>query len=262
MPSKYEHYRKSLAESQDRPIDSQCADQDELGTFDWFGFQSTAPERLPMPDHLSVLEAGNETPQERKLRMLKPLSSACTACSMCELGLQGAEKNSELRDPHVFSNMNPSKFVIIGQNPGWNELKLRKPFVGAAGGNFDEEINRHGITRDVFYIGNVIRCFTPGNQKPNERHIQRCEPFLRMELGLLKPKLVITLGAAAFSQLCPQHRYKDSLKSIIRSDRYGVHVFPVYHPSPMNFQAQSRRDEFNEQIELLCGMIKKLRSRK
>lgn len=253
MLSKYQSYRDRLVTPPDVPIPVS-----ELDSFDWFNYQSTAPEKVAMPDHISVINVGVETTDQRKLRMLKQLSLTCTACSMCELGLKGAEKNSEVRDPHVFSSMTPSRCMVVGQNPGWNEVKQQIPFVGAAGKNFDQEIQKHGVGRDAFYITNTVRCYTADNQRPTLRHVERCEPFLRMEIGLLKPKLVVALGAVAFAQLCPEAEFGTSLKTITKSQKFGIPVFAVYHPSPLNLTDKHRKQEFASQITILCAMVKRL----
>jgi DNA polymerase len=178
---------------------------------------------------------------------------------MCELGLKGAEKSGTMRDPHVLSNMNPTRFMVVGQNPGWEELEKREPFVGAAGKNFDQEIAKYGLSREDFYICNTVRCFTAGNSKPTEKHKQRCEPFLRMEMALIKPKLVIALGAVAFSQLCPDTQFSDGLKKITKSPAFGVPVFAIYHPSPLNFRGGDRKAAFEDQIKIMCHLIKRLK---
>jgi DNA polymerase len=257
--SKYEAYRKRFA-CVETPEASDLLD--ELREFDWFNFTSTAPAEVFVPKFISIIDVeGKETPHERKMRMLRELSNTCIACSMCELGLKGAEKADTVRDPHVLSNMNPSKFMVVGQNPGWNELEKQQPFVGAAGNNFDTEIEKHGVCRDWFYIGNTVRCYTKDNIKPTKRHMDRCEPFLRMEIGLLKPKLVITLGAVAFAQLCPDVEYGPSLKKITKSKKFGVPVFAIYHPSPINFRDGSRRVAFQEQIKVMCELIKAIKAK-
>lgn len=209
-----------------------------------------------MPEFLSITQIQDEEkPYDRKLRMLRQLSRACIACSMCELGMKCAEKNNTIRDPHVFSNMKPHRFMVIGQNPGWDELAAGEPFVGVAGKNFDDEITKHGISRNDFYICNTVRCWTKGNERPTQRHINRCEPFLRIEINLIKPKLIIALGAVAFSQLCPDATFSKSLKTLIPS-KYDVKVFPIYHPSPVNFRDGSRKTAFEEQIEVMCRLVK------
>lgn len=261
--SKYQAYKDRFTH---KPPESseprEPLDFSELDEFDWFNFVSTAPAEVFVPKFISIIDVeGKETPFDRKMRMLRQLSSTCTACSMCELGLKGAEKSNTVRDPHVLSNMNPSKFMVIGQNPGWNELEKQEPFIGAAGNNFDVEIEKHGISRDWFYICNTVRCYTVGNQKPTVRHMERCEPFLRMEIGLLKPKLVITLGAVAFAQLCPGVEFGASLKKITKSEKFNVPVFAIYHPSPVNFRGGDRKAAFQEQIKVMCGLIKAIKAK-
>lgn len=257
--SKYQVFKDRLKHVDIPDVDSHPS---ALESFDWFNFVSTAPSEVFVPDFISIIDVeGKETVRERHLRMLRQLSSTCTACSMCELGLKGAERNGSVRDPHVLSNKNPSPFFIVGQNPGWNELEKREPFVGAAGSNFNEEIAKHGVDRDWFYISNTVRCYTQDNQKPTQRHMDRCEPFLRMEIGLMKPKLIITLGAVAFNQLCPDADYSTSLKKITKSVKFDVSVFAIYHPSPLNFRDSNRRDAFNEQIRVMCGLIKAIRAK-
>lgn len=232
----------------------------ELREFEWFNFTSTAPNPAFKPQFTSIMHLRKpETIPERKLRMLGPLATTCTACSMCELGLKEAVRNNEARDPHVFSNMNPSRFMVVGQNPGWNELKVSQPFVGAAGANFDVEIAKHGFSRNDFYICNTVRCYTENNTVPSEKQKERCEPFLQMEINLLKPLLVVTLGAVAFSQFCPAAVYSQSMKKITKSPKYGVSVFAVYHPSPVNFRDAFRKKHFEEQIAVLCKLITALR---
>ncbi len=227
---------------------------------DWFNFKSTAPPKPIERIFYSIMdrETKDETPYERKLRMLRPLSLSCLACSMCELGLKGAEKNGIMRDPHVFSNMNPKRIMVVGQNPGWNELEEREPFVGLAGRNFNKELAKHGLSRDDFYICNTVRCFTEGNARPLEKHKQRCEPFLRMEIALIKPRFVVALGAVAFEQFCPELVFSESLKNIVTSSHFGVKVFPVYHPSPINFRDSSRKRDFESQMAILCALVKRL----
>lgn len=230
----------------------------ELNEFDWLKHRQPTTKPPAMRD---VGFVNRKEPYERKQQMLAHLARACVECSMCDLGLREARRGDVVRDPHVFSNLNPTRFMVIGQNPGWNELKAGAPFVGAAGKNFDSEIAKHGFSRDDFYICNTVRCFTAGNTRPTEKNKQRCEPFLRMEINLIKPKLVVALGGVAFSQLCPEAVFGDSLKKITKSSKYNIPVFTVYHPSPMNLNSGSRKESFASQIKTLCKLIVAMRQR-
>ena len=222
----------------------------------------TGPD-TPMPRFKSpsVLFTMNETARERKLRMLTEMTRTCMACSMCELGRKPAVKGQNERDPHVLSNTNPSKVIIIGQNPGWDELEQRTPFVGQSGQNFDKEIHRNGVTRKDLYITNIVKCFTQGNAAPSSDHVERCRPFLLMEINLLRPTVVVTLGAVSFKALCPGLSYQESLGKIVESKVLNVKVFPIYHPSPMNLADATRKAAFQEQVKLMCGIVKSLKTR-
>ena len=147
--------------------------------------------------------------------------------------------------------------MIIGQNPGWDELRTGEPFAGVAGNNFDKEIAKHDLTRDDFYICNIVRCWTKGNTRPENRHLERCSPFLQLEVNILKPRIIVTLGAVAFSQVCPDAIFDKSLKKLT-SSRFGVKVFPIYHPSSVNFRDASYRIAFEDQIRIMCELITKL----
>lgn len=232
----------------------------EQQEFDWMGSTSAAPITTSEP-HLLFTAPENEAPYERKLRMLREVKRACMACTMCDLGRKGASKDGKLfRDPHVFSNMNPTRFMVFGQGPGWHELEKCEPFVGAAGENFNIEIVKYGLSRNDFYISNAVRCYVKDNQPPNHEHINRCKPFLMIEVNLIRPLLIITLGAVAFRVFCPTANYNESLGKLIHSAEFDINVFAVYHPSPLNLSDIIRRAEFEHQMCLICKVINRIKS--
>ena len=195
--------------------------------------------------------------QQEHLKFLRPLKAACKECKMCRLGrTEHTHNNKPLQEQHVFSNMNPSKFVVIGQNPGYNECIQDEPFVGDAGEYFNTTVEQYGLTRNHFYITNIVKCHTPENRKPEEDEALMCESFIRMELMTLRPQLVVTLGAVAFESLCPNLIYSDSLGKIVKSNKFNVQVYPIYHPSPRNMVDPSRKNKFENDIKDLCALVK------
>lgn len=185
--------------------------------------------------------------------MLEKLHSFCNQCNLCPLGAQvvpGAPR------PQVFSNMVESRYVVVGQNPGKNECVAQTPFVGGAGKNFDKELAKHGLSREMFYITNVLHCYTPGNRAPTSAELNACRPLFQKELGYLKPKLIITLGKFAFQSLCGKSEtYKDSLGKVT-SSLDGLPVFPIYHPSGMNLANSERRAKFESDVAELALLIR------
>lgn len=197
-------------------------------------------------------------PATNKLTMINNLNILVQSCTMCSLGsTQPCDKSGKKYNPHVLSNLNPTRFMVVGQNPGMTEIIQSIPFIGPSGDRFNKELAKHDLTRDEFYISNTVKCYTEGNAKPDFKHTSACEPILRMELGIVKPVMVITLGAVAFDCFCPDKSMADNLGSIVKSTKFNIDVYPIYHPSPMNLAVKERSDKFNEDIETLCKLIKR-----
>jgi DNA polymerase len=196
--------------------------------------------------------------KDERIVMLRSLRDTCKDCVMCDLGRDFKVVQGTRINPHVFSNMNFSKFMVVGQNPGFNECVQDEPFVGQAGENFNKEIEKHGLSRKDFYITNVVKCHTDDNKPPSKESINRCSLFLGMELNILMPKFIITLGAPSFSHFCPEALYGKALSKMTYSKVAKRKVFAVLHPSPLNLTVESRRDAYRRQIALLCKLIKAL----
>jgi len=216
---------------------------DKLDAFNWLDYESTAEENMQYNAEKFIVAGEKISAEERKLRMLKQLAKACMTCSMCELGRSFASKNSEMRDPHIFSNQKVSKIMVVGQSPSWSGLQSRKPFTSTAGKSFKDKISQHGVSCDDLYITNIVRCYT---EDMEDKYVESCEPFLRMEINLLKPKVIVALGPFVFSKLCPNGIFEAALKKLCPS-KYGVKVFPINH-----------LHSFEDQIRILCGLIRRL----
>lgn len=223
---------------------------EELKKFDW------DPEKCgkyPMP-----ITRDPSKPVSPQQRMLDALGFMVRCCSICSLGRQLCEENGKKFDPHVFSTNNVSRWMVVGQNPGFMECQEEGiPFVGPAGQNFNKELAKHGVKRDAFYISNAVKCFTPNNEKPTSDQVNSCVHFLRIEIAILKPRLIITLGQTAFDMFCPELIMKDYLGKIVESEKFSVKVFPIYHPSPRNLDITERRQRFERDIEVLCELMKR-----
>lgn len=206
-----------------------------------------------MSNKIELLEAAR-----KRYEMMPHLKLACTNCKMCELGWRSATRGNDVHDPHVFSNydpiVDPAQFMIVGQNPGWNELKAQTPFVGLAGKNFDTELDKTFWKRSDFYISNAVKCYTEGNKPPQQRNLAACEPFLRMEIAIIKPRLVVAFGAVAFSVLCDT-KFSDNIGKITTSEKFGVKVFTTYHPSPLNLQDVAKKKQFAHDVAMIAKML-------
>lgn len=90
-----------------------------------------------------------------------------------------------------------AEIMLIGQNPGKEEEKTGRPFVGQAGKYLDQVLERNNLSRDKLFITSVVKHKTPGNRKPRPDEIQACMPFLTEQINLVKPKIIVLMGEVA-----------------------------------------------------------------
>ena len=142
--------------------------------------------------------------------------------------------------------------VFIGEAPGANEDKTGRPFVGRAGNLLEKLLNEIGYSREDVWIGNIIKHRPPGNRDPLKDEIIACQPYLKLQLKAIRPKLVVTLGRFAMNYFYKEgkiSRDRGQLKKI--GDLY---VYPVYHPAAGlrngNFR-KALRDDFLDIPEVL-----------
>ncbi len=124
----------------------------------------------------------------------------------------------------------PADVLIVGEAPGFNEDRQGEPFVGAAGKLLDTLLSRIGMSRSDVYITNVLKCRPPMNRDPMPNEAEACSPYLKQQMELIKPKVVLILGRHALEQLMPgQGSISRIHGSLIR--RGEVAYIPLYHPA-------------------------------
>jgi DNA polymerase len=173
-----------------------------------------------------------------KIEALKQLKQQCMNCTQCPIyGGDGRVSN-----PKVFGvgNVNTT-VVVVGQGPGYYETVERKPFVGAAGRNFDKLLTEFGLVRKLLYITNTIKCYCPGNRGPYPDEVANCKPFLQQELAIIQPQLIIALGNYALQYFTGHRGISKCHGQVEYSEEFGVDVIPVYHPSPLNMNKEAKR---------------------
>ncbi len=134
-----------------------------------------------------------------------------------------------------------AKVMIIGQNPGTDEDKSGRPFVGRAGKYLTKTLAEFGIKREDVFITNIVKHVSPENRKPFPDEVAACLPYLIMQIRIIKPKMIVLLGASA--------------KETPRQE--GIEYFEVIHPSAaMRFTKMSER--FRTQINQLAERLSQL----
>lgn len=105
--------------------------------------------------------------------------------------------------------------MLIGQNPGAEEEKVGRPFVGRSGKYLDSVLHKNGIEREKLFITSVVKCRTPGNRKPTAKEISDCMPLVVRQIKKIKPRLVVLMGEVAWQTL----RFE------------GIRYIETYHPA-------------------------------
>lgn len=122
-----------------------------------------------------------------------------------------------------------SPLMLIGEGPGFEEDKQGKPFVGRAGKLLDRLLNRLNVSREKIYITNVVKCRPPKNRNPVKEEMKACSPILEMEISIIKPKVIILLGAVPLKYFGKQSIMRERGKWFLYKD--NIWVIPTYHPA-------------------------------
>ena len=123
----------------------------------------------------------------RRCAPRRPRLQGCQRCKLCEA-----------RNTIVFGSGNPeADLVVIGEGPGADEDAQGLPFVGRAGQLLTKMLESVKLTRDEVYITNTVLCRPPGNRNPEADELAACAPFLADKLGVIQPKVILTLGSVA-----------------------------------------------------------------
>ncbi|MBV9189096.1 MAG: uracil-DNA glycosylase [Betaproteobacteria bacterium] len=152
---------------------------------------------------------------------IKQAVPACTACGL-----------HKTRTQTVFGvGDENADWMLIGEAPGAEEDRLGEPFVGQAGKLLDNMLAAIDLKRgENVYIANVLKCRPPGNRNPEPDEVAKCTPFLKTQIALIQPKLIIAMGRFAAQTLLSSDATIASLRGKVY--RYeGVPLIVTYHPA-------------------------------
>jgi DNA polymerase len=157
-----------------------------------------------------------------KGKRLQALERRIKACNACVL--------HEGRTQAVPGAGNPNaQIMIVGEAPGRNEDEQGQPFVGMAGKFLDQLLARAGIERKDVFISNVVKCRPPNNRAPEREEVEACADFLKEQIELIDPRLIICLGSVAARAVLGLKQIGTERGKLIPRD--GRHYFVAYHPA-------------------------------
>lgn len=163
----------------------------------------------------------------------------CTACQLCE------------RRHNVVFGVGPqdAQIMFVGEGPGEQEDLQGEPFVGAAGKLLDDMLSIIDLDRSNCYIANIVKCRPPGNRDPKEEEQDACIGYLRNQIALIQPKIIVCLGRiAAMKLIRPDFRITREHGTWTMRD--GIWMSAIYHPSALLRDVTKRPETFEDLLSL------------
>jgi len=176
---------------------------------------------------------------------LKKLKDICLQCRQCAL--------FRTRKNMVFGEGSPTATVMfIGEAPGRDENESGRPFVGRSGKLLRNMIEAIGIKPEDYYIANILKDRPPNNRDPEPDEMEKCIPFLRKQIEIIKPELLVLLGRIAMRGILPDYvdrsimHMRNLSKDIGNLSYESIPVIVTYHPSALlrssGYKAAARED--------------------
>ena len=171
---------------------------------------------------------------------LKQVCSDCTRCGLCET-----------RHNVVFGvGREDADVMFVGEGPGEQEDLQGQPFVGPAGKLLDDMLRIIDLDRTKnVYIGNIVKCRPPRNRDPLDTEQDACIEYLRNQVALVKPKIIVCLGRiAAKRRIDPDYRITRQHGQWVK--RGDIWMTAIYHPSALLRDVSKRPETFDDLISL------------
>lgn len=160
----------------------------------------------------------------------------CTKCKLCKLG----------RKQTVFGTGNPNADIMfIGEGPGADEDAQGQPFVGRAGKLMNQAFRGLGIKREEVYIANIVKCRPPNNRVPEKDEAIACLDYLRNQVLIIKPKVIVLLGNTALKNILGDSYGITKCRGnwIVKKD---IRYMPTFHPAALLRDETKKIDFWND----------------
>jgi DNA polymerase len=202
----------------------------------------TPPPRQPLAD-----TPRTDPPAGEQLSALRARVSQCEACEL-----------AHTRTQTVFGVGNDrAQWLVIGEAPGADEDRQGEPFVGRAGKLLTSMLRAMGLRREDVYIANILKCRPPGNRDPRPEEVAACEGYLRQQVELIQPRIILAVGRVAAQNLLKTDVALARMRG--RTFSYGERQIPVvvtYHPAYLLRSPLDKRKAWQD----LCYAMNVLRT--
>lgn len=170
------------------------------------------------------------------------LMQTCQTCAKCAL--------CETRHNVVFGvGPRNADILFVGEGPGEQEDLQGEPFVGPAGKLLDDMMSIIDLNRENAYIANIVKCRPPRNRDPQEAEQDACVDYLRNQVALIQPKIIVCLGRIAATRLI-RPDFRITREHGTWTERGGVWITATYHPSALLRDVSKRPDAFDDLLKI------------
>jgi uracil-DNA glycosylase len=172
--------------------------------------------------------------------------ASCTDCGLCGTRTQAVPGEGPT----------DAEVMFVGEGPGFHEDQQARPFVGPAGKLLEELLASAGLRRSDVYITNVVKCRPPNNRDPLPAEIVACRKYLRLQIEIIDPNLIVTLGRYSLAWFFP----RDSISKVhghLRRQN-GMHYLHMYHPAAA-LHAGNLRKTIEDDFRRIPQALEKIR---
>ena len=183
---------------------------------------------------------------------LEAIAGEVRACTRCRLHATRTQAVPGDGDPST-------EVVLVGEGPGFNEDRQGRPFVGRAGDLLVRLLGSIGWRREDVFITNVVKCRPPDNRDPEADEIAACEPYLRRQLEVLDPAVIVTLGRHSMGRFMPGARISQAHGTMRPADPASgapdALVFAMYHPAAALRTPAIERESYDDIAQVPTALI-------
>lgn len=180
------------------------------------------------------------------MKSWETLEGACLNCRKCRLW------ETRINVVIGVGNRN-ADIMFVGEGPGQQEDLQGEPFVGPAGKLLDKMLASIGLDREKVYIANIVKCRPPGNRDPHDDEQEACMNYLRYQLMLVKPKIIVCLGRIAATAIIDKD-FKITRQHGQWTERKGYWFIATYHPSAL-LRDESKKRPAWEDLKLIRAKL-------
>ena len=218
----------------------------ELGIYDLYRQPLSHAENLEMTSEIAPANLNSIPPHADPASALRQIREDIGDCTRCKLHQHRKNIVFGVGDPHA-------ELMFVGEAPGADEDEQGEPFVGRAGQLLNNMITAMGLKREQVYIANIAKCRPPGNRQPERDECETCMPFLMRQIDVIRPRVIVALGATAAKNLLGMNDSMLNLRGRFYDFR-NTKLLVTYHPAFLLRDPRQKKETWKD-LQLVMDFL-------